>query len=317
MVPFQEWTDESVDEMRGHVSEAEHFWAAYCGARFMALSLPLTQRERIRKHRAAVALSQCLGMDARTAAYHARRCLLYRREAVLHEIFALNLAPSFLLRIVEAMEVAGADRIKAGRGEGLLMISLHYSLYSSLLVFWLARATACGLFRNLAVLVLSTPTGSVSPSQQRLALLQQGGIWSAETRLIDRRIMGSPWSARRLISYIKMGGAVLILPDATFVSTTNSRAVTLKLGKECVAVPRGAAWLVQQTDVPLISVHVHPYEDRHAIVFDSSKDPDAGKDSIGRVRDALQHLIEQTVLVDPGPWEGWLREGFTEAISHN
>lgn len=283
----------------------------------MALSLPSNEIEQAGELRAAAALRHCLGMDAAAAAYHARRCVLYRRELVLHELFMLNLAPRSLGQILDTIDVVGLDRLREmGRGRGVILLSLHYSLYSSLLGLWLARATVRGLFDNLTILVLSSLTGTLRPPQTRLEQLEQAGIWSlARTTLLDRRLMGAPWAARELVARVRQGGAVIMLPDAAFLPAAAGRALPLRIGRQDVGLPRGAAWLVRSTGVPVVPVRIHPYQDDgHAIVFDDPVRSQAESDSAAMVQAVVQRLLDQTALADPGPWEGWLREGLAEAI---
>lgn len=54
-------------------------------------------------------------------------------------------------------------------------------------------------------------------------------------------------------------------------------------------------------------------DDRHAIVFGYPAYPQTGADSTAPIRDALQGLLDRTVLADPAPWQGWLREEFARA----
>jgi lauroyl/myristoyl acyltransferase len=291
-------------------------WASYCGARLMALGLPPSEIEQAGEARAASMLRHCLGMGPDDAAYHARRCVLYRRESVLHEFLAINLVPHSVAQILDQMEVVGLDRLRGlGRGRGLVLVSLHYCLHSSLLGLWLARATARGLFDDLTMLVVSDPTGALRPSHTRLKQLEQADVWDlAKTTLLDRRLVGSPWSARRLVSRAKDGGTVLLLPDAVFLRAAEEGALRLNVGCRAVGVPQGAAWVAQSAGVPVVPVHVRPHEDdRHAIVFGCPAYPQTGANSTAPIRDALQGLLDRTVLADPAPWQGWLREGFAQA----
>lgn len=299
------------------LSAGDPIWDSYCGARIIAFSLPPSEIERAGELRAAAALRHCLGLDAADAAYQARRCFLYRREVLLHEVFTLNLAPLALDQILDAMDVVGSDQLRdIGPGQGVILLSLHYSLYSSLLTLWLAQATVRGLFKDLTVLVLSNPSGSLRPPQRRLEQLEQAGIWSlTRTTLVDRRLLGAPWAARKLAACVNGGGAVVILLDALFLPAGSERTLTLSIGRQNVGVQRGAAWLVRSTGAPVVPVHIHPHgDDGHAIVFDSPVCPATETDGGAAVQGIMQRLLEQTVLADPGPWEGWLREGFAQAI---
>jgi lauroyl/myristoyl acyltransferase len=227
----------------------------------------------------------------------------------------MNLSPTAWIQILDRMDVIGLDHL-AGleQDQGLVLVSLHYSLYSSLLVLWLARATVRGLFNHLTMLVVSNPAGALRPSERRLSQLAEAGIWDlARTILLDRRLIGASGATRQLVRRIRDGGAVLILPDAAILPA-GEKGLTVRVGHQTVGMPPGLAWLCRTTGTPLASVYVRPHaDDQHAIEFGIPAYPGIIKNSDAVVRDVFVALVEQAISDDPTPWEGWLRDGLLPA----
>jgi len=294
---------------------ADPLWDAYCGARFMALGAPATDLEQAAEQRARKTLTRCLDLDAATAAYQASRCVLFRRELVLHDYLAINLAPAALNQILDAIEVVGLEHA-GGRAGGTILLSLHYSLYSNWLGLWLARATARGLFSHLDIIVLSTPAGSLRLSQRRTADLGRAGIWDDRTRLVDRRLTGNAVAARTLLDRLRAGGAVMVLPDASLLPAAGRRTIAVLVGRQYVGLPRGPAWLVRLSGAHVVPVHIRPCsDDHHSIVFGSPARPGPEADADTFMQAIVQRLLDQTVATDPAPWEGWFRDGLRAQVA--
>lgn len=299
-------------------SKHDRAWAAYCAARLVALGAPFDEAEGAALARAEAALRRSIGLEPAPAAYQARRCLLFRREHLIHESFVLDMDLRRMPQILDSVAVIGLEHLlSVDQGRGLLLVSLHYSLYSSVLVQWLARAAARGVLgRRLTVLLRSGYTGYGLPPEGRLEAAERAGLLSrASFALLDRTPSGPAAAARSLAAELRGGNAVLLFPDARFVPQSD-KALVVSVGRQTVGLPRGAAWLVQAVRCPVLPVHLRPDgEDRHAIVFGPALDPATGLDPRSLVEAALQHLVQDAVLVDPGPWEGWLRDWSAQAAT--
>ncbi len=120
-----------------------------------------------------------LGLDRRAARHLAGRWALMRRDAALHETLARRMAPRELDALLETLSVRGRERLAEAQagGRGMLAPSMHYSLYASLLVLWLAREAARGSFDHLAVLYVARPGGG--PETFREAMLRSKASSSA------------------------------------------------------------------------------------------------------------------------------------------
>lgn len=288
----------------GHqLSEAADFWLAYRGWRLRTLIPPLNQIERTISDRVALRLQDYLGLDPPGAAQQARRNVFYRRERLFHETLALDLSPDRLHELLDAMAVEGVDQLRElPAAQGILLLSLHYSVFSSLLLLWLTRAAAQGLFKHLTILIDPGPGGTHGLPSIRADVLEAGGLGRrSATSLLDMKNV--PSATRQLTAELRDGGAALVLPDATFLPSTADRALSLRVGDRQALLPRGAAWLAQVARCSVVPVHTRPLGDSYALVFGppvSTED-----DPASAVEVALQRLFAQTALADPGPWEGW------------
>lgn len=290
-------------------SEQNSIWAAYCAARYVAVGLPRMELEQAAEQRAMVAMQRFLALAPEVAAFYARRCLLFRRDQLLHEALVLDLAPDRIPAILDSMVAVGLDQLQLlPPGQGRVLVSLHYSLYSSLLIWWLAQATARGLFKSLTVLFRSNDVGQYMLSEQRIAEFERAGVWScSRVRLLDRTALGSAAAARALLRDLRIGGAVLVLSDA-WLLPADDKTLKVRIGHESLGFPRGVVWLAQMSRCPLVPVYLQPRaEMTHGVIFgcptyiNSTTDPEA--------ESTMQHLVDQTIMHDPSPWEGWLRQG--------
>jgi lauroyl/myristoyl acyltransferase len=210
----------------------------------------------------------------------------------------------------------GADQLAAiDATRGIVLVSLHYGLYSSMLIWWLAQATARNLFKRLTVLMRSNATGQYLLSSRRIEQFEAVGVWSRQVTLFDRTRLGPSGAARALLDRLGPREAILLFPDAVLHSATE-RALTVKLGRLELGLPRGATWLAQTSRCPVVPVNIRPHGDNaHAVVFGPANLPASPSNTTTRVNAAVQYLVDQTVMVDPSPWEGWLREGLVDLPS--
>jgi hypothetical protein len=284
---------------------------AYYAARYAALSLPLIEMEQTAEQRAAEAMGKWLALGQSAAGYYARRSLLYQREVRLHEALVLSMPPAHIPEILDEMKVMGfPPPFDVEGNHGVLLVSLHYNLYSSLLIWWLARATVQGHFNSLTVLMRSTDTGQYFLSDQRIAEFESVGVWSrSKVTLLDRTALGSPVAARDLLRRLNSGGAVLVFTDA-WLMPPGDRSLTVRVGQKKIGLPRGVAWLGQMSGTLCVPVYIRPHgEQSHAVGFGPAVSFRERDDAASVAESALQYVVDQTIGVDPSPWEGWLREG--------
>jgi hypothetical protein len=285
----------------------DEFWQVYLGLRVVALGCPMDGREETAVTTAALAMQDWLGLSAEEACHHAKRRMLLRRDAALHEMLALELVPAQLEMLLDSTTIDGIEHVRAAtRHKGLLFLSLHYSLYTSLLILWLARATSHGLFEHLAVLYWATEDGGASAFVHAMRRSQAAGFVSGSAlRLIDLN-EGPIRATRLLLDGLQEGGAGLVFSDRLSEPGSERRAVTVTLGRRQVDVARGVPWLVGAGRRPVIPVHIRPESgNRHAIVFARPLREGVDGDAPAVVQSALQQLVDSTVLVDPAPWDGW------------
>jgi hypothetical protein len=284
-------------------------WAAYGALRYAALGFPLTRIEQSAEQRAAATLSCYLGIRQAAAAYYARRCILFHRDQVLHEVLGLDLPARRMPEILSSATAVGVDQLATlDPSRGIVLVSLHYGLYSSVLIWWLAQATVNNLFKRLTVLVRSNPTGQYVASSRRLKDLQAAGVCSRSVTLFDRSAVGPIGTARALLGRLGPREAVLMFPDAK-LRPAAEQTPTVTIGRYNLGLPRGAAWLAERRQSTVVPVYVRPHGDgAHAVVFGPAMPPASHDDATARVTATVQHLVNQTVMLDPSPWEGWLRE---------
>ena len=277
----------------------------YDGLRVAALGCPLHEDEESVARDTARLLERWLRLDPGDAVRQARRRMVLRRDAALHELLLRRMSPRRLDDILDAIEVEGMPDDASGRGDGAVLLSLHYSLYSSLLVLWLARAVTRGLFPHLAILYWATEDGTPSALADAMRRCDEAGLVRASAlRLVD--LGGGPVRATRtVISAVQEGGAALVFADRIGPPGVDARSVTVTIGERPLGIARGVPWLVHAAGCAVIPVHIRPCGNRHRIVFGRPLQPGDGGGAADVVRAALQHLLDETVRVDPGPWDGW------------
>src|SRR5690348_10207953 len=140
----------------GAFVSGDAFWRAYGSACLGALGQPVSDIERDRLGPCAPRISYYLGLSLAAAAYQSRRALYCYRQEWLHLEMALELPPAAITTLIDSVEVEGLPWLeRTDQERGLLLTSFHYSLSSSLLWLWLARATARGLFRRLTIMLVA------------------------------------------------------------------------------------------------------------------------------------------------------------------
>ena len=288
------------------LSSGNAFRSSYHSWHRLVLAPPLTELEQVLAHRVGAALEAWLGLDSAAAAHQARRWVLFRRVHLLHETLTLELAPDRLAQLLDTVAIEGLEHLRGLRDDqGILLISVHYSLYSSLLELWLARAAARGLFRHLTLLFI--PASAPEVSARRKAELESAGlIRRGTTTLLLTNLKGSLGVTRQLLGRLQAGEVVLVLPDARLLPGADARALSVTLGQRRLGVPRGAAWLAQMAHCPIVPVHIRPHEeDRYILTFGPPAELEHAADAPSRVQSMVQSLLDQTVLADPGPWDAW------------
>ena len=282
------------------LSDAPDFWPAYRLWRLRALAQPFGDAERLLSERVATALQGYAGFAPDEAARQARRYVLFRRDRAFHEMLTLGLAPERLHWLLDAIATQGTEHLSTlPSGAGVLFLSFHYSVYSSLLCLWLNRLAA-GRFRHLAILVDTGQAGPLGFPADRLAEVELGGLGRpGATILLDLRT--TPGAAHHLVTGLRSGGAALVFPDTAFAPAGAPGTVPLTVGRRTVGLPGGTARLARLVGCPIVGVHLRPAGDGYALVFE----PPAVVDGPEDVSATLHRLAERTILADPGPWDGW------------
>ncbi|HEY3543142.1 MAG TPA: hypothetical protein VGK79_11440 [Gaiellaceae bacterium] len=168
---------------------------------------------------------------------------------------------------------------------GGLLLGLHYGPYSSLLPLVLARRLG-----RVSFLVDRRLDPSLVLPTERVHELERAGV------LPPGALAAIDGGVRRVRDELARGSAVVVLVDPYFLPP-GSRSVGLRIGARELRVPRGAAWLSEQTACAVAAVSIVPTATGHRVAVRGVADVSA----------ALTVLAEQ-VVADPAPWEGWLRE---------
>lgn len=305
-----------MDVNAGDSSDAsEAFRDAYASARYATVGVAVQEFEQEAEARAKDAIGDYLGVSDAAAAYYARRCLLCHRELFLHELLALDMPSESLAELVETVDVVGERELGLlDLRRGVVLVTLHYGLYSSLLLWWLARAVVRGLLDGLTILIRTTAAGQYMIADSRLAEFEAQGIWKCESvELFDREAVGPNGTVQALRDRLGPGAAVLVFLDPELRPASRSDSLRVRIGMRSVGLPRGAAWVAAAGPAAVAPVHIRPHRDtRHAVVFGSTYRPASGFEARAAVHAAAQHLVDTTIMADPSPWEGWLREGLVD-----
>jgi len=269
--------------------------AGYAAARLSVLARPFdADLEQPAAARAERRLAECLALDPEHARAEALRSVLLQRERRLHESLLLEADPARLRELVLAVEVDGLDALRRRAGVGLLLVSLHYGPYSSLL--WPALAKE-GLSPLHSLIDLRLDPNLVLPDARLRELEEAGVVPPGSLERVDRGA-GGPTTARGLAAVLAAGDATLVLPDAYFLPPGAPRSLAFPLGRRTLALPRGVEWLARRSGCAVAVAWIRPEGSGHRVVVR----PAAGVDA------ALATLARDAVVADPAPWEGWLRD---------
>jgi lauroyl/myristoyl acyltransferase len=276
------------------------FWPAYRAWRLAQLAQPFGAADQALAATVAAALRRCLGLDSDDANRQGRRYVFQRRERCFHEALALDLPADRLRALLDAAPVRGAEHLQAApRDAGLLLLSLHYGAYSSLLCLSLARAAGRRVLPPLTIVLNSGAAGALGFPERRASELEAAGLGSrATTTFLDMRSEGA---ARRLVRALRGGETVLLLPDAALTAAPGASDAALSLGRLRLALPRGIESLAPRTGARVLPVYSHAAGDAYGLCFGPITSPAAP----APVRSAVQWLLDGPVAAAPGAWEGW------------
>jgi lauroyl/myristoyl acyltransferase len=288
---------------------AGEVWGRYRAAALLALAAPFTQEDQLAIRRATLALSHCLGLAPDAAATAARRCLLLQRQRRYCDVLFMRLPPPALAELLDTVTAEGLAHLDGLQQErGVLLLSVHYSLSTSLLWLWLARATAQGRFRHLATLFRSGPVGGYADLWRRFGELETVGLLRRETlSAIDRNERAPLGSARAVLAHLQAGESLIALPDTPRAPSDHPRALTVQLGRQPIGFPRGVVWVAERVQCPVVPVHLSPRGNGYAIVVGPVRDPHGPDAARAAVQSVLEELLNQTALAEPAHWEGWLQ----------
>jgi hypothetical protein len=278
----------------------ESDWLSYVAARASALGRPLDLNvERKWALNAAPKLLAYLGLGNDQVNLQVRRCTLYARDSLFHQLFLFLGGIHTTLQVVDRIH---ADNIPPTRGtngpRGTIAVTLHYSLATSLLLLWLGRASAIGRISHFCFFIDSRGLAGWRLSPERLAQFRSAGY---EGTQIDKGTEGVAPALQQALRLLRAGAFLLIFADGRVLEPTDSRAIQCRLGSGTIALPRGVAWLSEKSGVQILPMYIRPEGDTHRITFgDRYSSEHAGV--------ALQTLFDDCVMHDPAPWEYWLRD---------
>ncbi|HEX7082519.1 MAG TPA: hypothetical protein VF186_00205 [Gaiellaceae bacterium] len=279
------------------VAGPEPLRRAYAAARLTGRSAPLDPRfEEPALARARRRLAAWLGLDPPDADEQARRCLLLQRDRRVHEVLALRARPALLRRLVDGVAVDGLDAAASSRS-GLLLVSLHYGPYTTLLWLALARAASARLLPPPTFLLDRTLDPCLALPPDRSAQLAESGLFPGSALdLVDAAT--TPVGAwRRLREALAAGRTVVVFADPLFLPAAAPRALPLPIGARTLRVPRGVDWIARSSGCRVAGVAVAPDGDEHRLTVVPTAD----------ARGALAWLGRR-VAEQPAPWEGWMRD---------
>jgi lauroyl/myristoyl acyltransferase len=287
------------------------FWAAYRGACLVALAQPVSEIEQARLAPVAQRMSEYLGLSPEAAAYQSRRALFCYRQEWIHAEMALELPPAAITTLVDSVEVAGLPWLeRTDQTRGLLLTSLHYSLYSSLLWLWLARATVRGLYRRLTIMMVADQPALGARINRQIRRLEAAGVLppGAVTAIErPRAATFAPAVVRTLLDRLHAGEAVYFCAEPYFIAPSDRHAAVLTLSGAALGLPGGVPWLARAARCPVVPVHIHPGPaDRYVVTVSPPAETDQPGVAGWGVEAALQQLLDRTVRADPAHWEGWV-----------
>ncbi len=269
-------------------------WTSYLLARATALAGCAAADDAAASiSRAEGRLQQYLGMEPEPARAQARRSFLYSGDAAFHDQLLASGSTGLLQEIVARTEVDEPAFAPEEAGGGVL-VTLHYGLATSILPLWLAMASRKGTIGPFAVIQNSQRNPNVMLSPERLARLGDRGFPFAD---LDLARLGELGALRRALEILQRGGLVLIFADGQLPKDAK-QALTCRIGRGSLALPRGAQWLARSAGVPLLPLLLGPRGDENRIVSLDAHAP-------GDAHSALQSLIDRAMALDPAPWSRW------------
>jgi hypothetical protein len=270
-------------------------WTSYLLARGTALAGCASAGDAAASiDRAESRLQKYLGMAPEPASAQARRSFLYSGDAAFHDQLLASGSTELLHEIVERTD--GDEPVLAPeQARGGVLVTLHYGLATSILPLWLAMASRRGMIGPFAVIQNSQRNPNVMLSAERLARLGQRGFPFAD---LDLARLGELGALRRALEILQRGGRVLIFADGQLPRKDARQALTCRIGRGSLTLPRGAEWLARNAGVPMLPLLLAPQGDGNRII---SLDTRAPEEAHG----AVQSLIDRAMALDPAPWSRW------------
>jgi hypothetical protein len=268
--------------------------AAYVQARLRALAQPLPREPgKVQLEEAAADMRTSLGFDPELAATEAARAVFFVRDYRFHQRFLNNGSAEDLVAVIGDLRARGSE---PPPGCGTLLLTLHYGPFP-LLWLWLKHG------RHMPRCSLLYDSRSYAPdiSAAQYARLSGAGIVPPSRGDLDLAVLGLRSALRHAVERLRRAETVLMFPDAYPVEP-GGRTLVCRLGRLRVAYPRGAAWLAEAAEATVPSVVISPDRDGH-VVFRGR--PRAGAEHHDDVAQALQELVDASVVRDPAPWLGW------------
>jgi len=263
--------------------------------RVLALAQPLHDVELAAERQVEAGITRSLEWTPSAAAQEARRWVLFRREMLLHEVLLSQMPADVLAEIVDAVSLPGPIAQAGG-----IYLSVHYSLYSTLLWLRLAREAVSGRSAPLTMVFDSGADARWRFSGNRPLELERAGLIDGRAaHLTDVRAEGWLAVLRTLARRLQDGESVLLMCDAA-EAASSKRRLNVRLGKGHLRLPFGPAALAAKARAQVIPVWIRPDADGYAIEAGPRFGADSGED-------AAQWLVDSTVGAQPSLWEGWLR----------
>jgi hypothetical protein len=213
----------------------------------------------------------------------------------VHEVLVLRTPPELLRVLVDEVAVDGTRVAPDGRG--LLVVSLHYGPYTTLLALALARAASNGLLPPPTFLLDRGRDPQLTLSPERIEQLAGGGVFSRPAFDVVDAAAGPVGAWRRLRDALGGGRSVVVFADPLFLPAASHRALPLPIGRRTLCLPRGVDWLARSSGCRVAGALVSPDGAGHRVTLSAAEDARAALAWLGR------RVVEQ-----PAPWEGWLRD---------